>query len=61
MASRVVLNSSADGPHELRTDAKTVCYPERYSDQRGAEIWGQVIDLLAQERDRQSRREETAA
>jgi DNA polymerase I len=60
-ASRVVLNSGADGPHELRTDAKIVCYPERYSDQRGAEIWGQVLDLLAQERDRQSRREETAA
>ena len=60
-ASRVVLNSSADGPHELRTDAKIVRYPERYSDQRGAEIWGHVLDLLAEERDRQSGREETAA
>jgi len=60
-ASRIVLNASADGPHELRTDAKIVRYPERYTDQRGAEIWSQVLDLLAQERDRRSRREEAAA
>ena len=42
-ASRIVLNVSADGPHELRTDVKIVRYPERYSDPRGAEIWTEVL------------------
>jgi hypothetical protein len=48
-ASRVVLNASANGPHELRTDFKIVRHPERFSDPRGAEIWTQVLDLLAKE------------
>ena len=34
-ASRIVLNADASGTHELRTDAKIVRYPDRYSDKRG--------------------------
>jgi DNA polymerase-1 len=41
-ASRVVL-----GAHELRTDAKIVRYPDRYTDPRGDVIWAQVLELLA--------------
>jgi hypothetical protein len=55
-ASRIVLNSSPDGPHELRTDVKFVRYPERYSDERGDAIWARVMDLLAE-----YRRQQTAA
>jgi hypothetical protein len=46
-ASRIVLNADPSGTHELRTDYKIVRYPERYSDKRGAEIWGEVLQLLA--------------
>ncbi len=46
-ASRVVLNHDASGTIELRTDAKIVRYPERYSDKRGAQIWDDVTDLLS--------------
>jgi DNA polymerase-1 len=46
-ASRVVLNADAAGTHELRTDAKIIRYPERYSDPRGAAIWERVMQLLA--------------
>ena len=46
-ASRVVLNASASGRHELRTDAKSIRYPDRYSDPRGAGIWDHVLELLA--------------
>jgi DNA polymerase I len=49
-ASRIVLNSGGDGPHELRTDVKFVRYPERYSDPRGDEIWARVLALLAEQR-----------
>jgi DNA polymerase I-like protein with 3'-5' exonuclease and polymerase domains len=35
-ASRIVLNTTAAGTHELRTDAKIIRYPKRYSDPRGA-------------------------
>jgi DNA polymerase-1 len=45
-ASRAVLNSSASGTHELRSDVKVVKYPDRYSDKRGAEIWKRVIEQL---------------
>jgi DNA polymerase-1 len=45
-ASRIVLNATAAGTHELRTDAKIVRYPERYSDKRGAAIWDRVMQLL---------------
>jgi DNA polymerase I len=47
-ASRIVLNANATGTHELRTDAKIIRYPNRYSDQRGAAIWDQVLGLLAE-------------
>jgi DNA polymerase I len=46
-ASRIVLNRDASGTIELRTDTKIVRYPERYSDKRGAQIWDDVVGLLA--------------
>jgi DNA polymerase-1 len=46
-ASRIVLNKSADGTHELRTDVKIVRYPDRYTDPRGDAIWEHVADLIA--------------
>ena len=36
------------GTHELRTDAKIIRYPERYSDPRGDAIWTRVLGLLAE-------------
>jgi hypothetical protein len=45
-ASRIVLNATAAGEHELRTDCKIVCYPDRYSDPRGAAMWAHVVELL---------------
>ena len=42
-ASRIVL----DG-FELRTDAEITRYPERYSDPRGAVMWGRVMRLIAE-------------
>jgi hypothetical protein len=47
-ASRIVLNADAEGTHELRTDAKIIRYPNRYSDKRGEAIWGRVLQLLAE-------------
>ena len=47
-ASRIVLNATVDGTHELRTDVTIIRYPDRYSDPRGAEIWTNVLRLLAQ-------------
>ena len=55
-ASRIVLNADATGTHELRTDAKIVRYPERYSDQRGAAIWDQVLEFLAEQRNQPAAR-----
>jgi DNA polymerase I len=49
-ASRVVLNPCADGTLELRTDAKIIRYPERYTDRRGDAIWADVLGLLAEYR-----------
>jgi DNA polymerase-1 len=49
-ASRIVLNATTDGTHELRTDATIICYPNRYSDKRGAAIWERVLELLAEHR-----------
>jgi hypothetical protein len=46
-ASRIVLNDAIDGPYELRTDAKIIKYPERYTDKRGDKIWQHVLELLA--------------
>jgi DNA polymerase-1 len=60
-ASRVVLNATADGTHELRTDAKIVRYPDRYGDSRGDKIWAHVVELLEKhKRERSDRREESA-
>jgi DNA polymerase I-like protein with 3'-5' exonuclease and polymerase domains len=49
-ASRIALNATADGTHELRTDAKIVRFPDRYTDPRGAEIWDRVTELLDRHR-----------
>jgi hypothetical protein len=40
-ASRIVLKAG-----ELRTDAKIIRHPDRYSDPRGDAIWAQVLALL---------------
>jgi DNA polymerase I-like protein with 3'-5' exonuclease and polymerase domains len=48
-ASRIVLNSTADGTHELRTDYTIVRYPDRYSDKRGEAIWQRVLQFLAEQ------------
>jgi DNA polymerase-1 len=48
LASRVVLNPTAVGTHELRTDAKIIRYPDRYTDKRGIAVWNQVLELLAE-------------
>jgi DNA polymerase family A len=52
-ASRIVLNSDASGTHELRTDAKIIRYPDRYSDKRGEDIWAYVLKHLTEYRDQQ--------
>jgi hypothetical protein len=55
-ASRLVLNARTGGKLELRSDAKIVCYPNRYSDKRGTAMWDKVLELLrsyAQQKDRQ--------
>jgi DNA polymerase I-like protein with 3'-5' exonuclease and polymerase domains len=49
-ASPIVLNADPSGTHELRTDSTIIRYPERYSDKRGAQIWGKVLQLLATHR-----------
>jgi DNA polymerase I len=53
-ASRIVLNSDASGTHELRTDAKIVRYPDRYTDPRGGDIWKDVLKHLAEYRNREA-------
>ena len=47
-ASRIVLNADAAGTHELRTEAKIIRYPDRYTDRRGDEIWRRVLQLLGE-------------
>jgi DNA polymerase I len=42
-ASRIVLNG-----FEIRTDVKSIRYPDRYTDKRGAVMWARVMDLVAQ-------------
>ena len=49
-ASRVVLNDTAEGTCELRTDATIIRHPDRYTDKRGDEIWARVLRLLAEYR-----------
>jgi DNA polymerase I len=56
-SSRVVLNSTAGGDLELRTDVKIVRHPDRYSDSRGVEVWKQVLALLAEYREREEAKE----
>jgi hypothetical protein len=51
-ASRVIINPTADGTIELRTDAKIIRYPDRYTDSRGTELWETVLMLLAERRER---------
>jgi hypothetical protein len=51
-ASRVILNPTADGTIELRTDAKIIRYPDRFTDPRGTELWATVLKLLAERRER---------
>jgi hypothetical protein len=41
-AGRIILDGFA-----LRTDADVVVYPNRYSDERGVEMWGKVNGILA--------------
>lgn len=45
-ASRIVLNNTAAGMHELRTDVHYVRHPDRYVDGRGEGIWDTTIELL---------------
>jgi DNA polymerase I len=40
-ASRVVLNG-----FELRSEAKVVCWPDRYSDARGRRMWQETLQLV---------------
>ena len=51
-ASRIVLNTDLSGTHELRTDYTIIRYPDRYSDKRGAQIWTEVLQLLAEQQNR---------
>jgi hypothetical protein len=55
-ASRIVLNATVEGTHELRTDANTIRYPARYADKRGDAIWDHVIDLLTKQGQQAKRR-----
>jgi DNA polymerase I-like protein with 3'-5' exonuclease and polymerase domains len=48
-ASRIVLNSTMGGTYKLRTDAKIIRYPDRYSDPRGIEIWNWVLTRLTEQ------------
>jgi hypothetical protein len=59
-ASRVILNPTADGTIELRTDAKIIRHPGRYTDGRGTELWETVLRLLAERRERASLQTEAA-
>jgi hypothetical protein len=60
-ASRIVLNPTADGTLELRTDAKIVCHPDRYSDKRGEQMWARVLELLAEYQAKQAQPEREVA
>jgi hypothetical protein len=57
-ASRVILNPTADGTFELRTDAKIIRYPDRFTDSRGTELWETVLKLLAERRARMAEAEQ---
>jgi DNA polymerase I-like protein with 3'-5' exonuclease and polymerase domains len=49
-ASRLVLNATPEGTHELRTDYTIIRYPDRFSDKRGAAIWERMLQLLADQK-----------
>lgn len=51
-ASRVILNPTAGGTFELRTDVKIIRYPNRFTDSRGTELWETVLKLLAERREK---------
>ena len=51
-ASRVILNPTAGGAIELRTDVKIIRYPDRFTDPRGAALWETMLKLLAERRER---------
>jgi hypothetical protein len=53
-ASHVVLNPTADGTLELRSDVKIIRYPDRYTDPRGDAIWAHVMELLIEYENRQA-------
>ena len=59
-ASRIVLNPTMDGTHELRTDAKIIRYPDRYYDPRGIEIWNWVLEKLTEQAAAEAAKKETA-
>ena len=40
-ASRVILDGFT-----IRTDAKIIRYPERYSDPRGVDMWARIVQLI---------------
>src|SRR5262249_19864387 len=52
-ASRVILNPTANGTIELRTDAKIIRHPGRCTDSRGVELWETVLRLLVERRQQQ--------
>jgi hypothetical protein len=47
-ASRLVLNATSKGDLELRSDAKIIHYPDRYTDKRGDKIWARMMTLLGE-------------
>lgn len=55
-ASRVVLNRTAEGTHELRTDFKIFEYPKHYTDPRGDEIWEHVLQIITAHRTAQGQK-----
>jgi hypothetical protein len=57
VTSRVILNPTADGTFELRTDVKIIRYPDRFTDSRGAELWETVLRLLAERREKTAMQE----
>ena len=42
------------GAHELRTDAKIIRCPDRYTDRRGDDVWANVLKLLAEYQQREA-------
>jgi DNA polymerase-1 len=51
-----LVSATVLGGFELRSDAKIIRYPDRYSDERGVEMWNTVMDLLAETESEQSQR-----